>query len=312
MYSRRQFGRLALVALPAVGVAAQKIDSTVRGIQFGLQSYVFSGLGIAPDAVLDVVIGSMVESSLGNCDLYAPLIQPADILGRIRSGPASPANVSSEVAAVRGKAREELAQWYLNASLDYFRGIRKKFEDAGIAISALSRFPASTETELVRTFEVAQAVGARIINTGLTVSAARRLAPLADRHNFTIGIMGGSNMNSTDPDAVGRPEPFAQAVSFSKNYGMSFDIGDSTAGGYDALKFVEDHHEKIALLYLKDRRKTGEKVPFGEGDAPLAQVLRLVRDRKYPIPLYIDCDHSTSNRPVDVKRSFEYAKAVLA
>jgi sugar phosphate isomerase/epimerase len=92
---------------------------------------------------------------------------------------------------------------------------------------------------------------------------------------------------------------------------MSFDIGDATAGGYDALKFVEDHHDKIVLLYLKDRRKNGEKVPFGEGDAPIKQVLRLVRDRKYPIPFYIDCDYSTSNRPADVKGSFEYAKAAL-
>jgi len=40
-------------------------------------------------------------------------------------------------------------------------------------------------------------------------------------------------------------------------------------------------------------------------------VLRLVRDRKCPIPVYLDCDYSSSNRPGDVKRSFEYAKAAL-
>jgi sugar phosphate isomerase/epimerase len=118
-------------------------------------------------------------------------------------------------------------------------------------------------------------------------------------------------MKSTNTDAVAGPEPFEQAVSFSKNHGMSFDVGDATAGGYDALKFVEDHHDKIVLLYLKDRRKTGEKVPFGEGDAPIRQVLRLVRDRKYRIPFYLDCDYSTSSRPTDVKRSFAYAKAAL-
>jgi hypothetical protein len=50
----------------------------------------------------------------------------------------------------------------------------------------------------------------------------------------------------------------------------------------------------------------------GEATRPARQVLRLIRDRKYPIPCYLDCDYSTSNRPADVKRSLEYAKAALA
>lgn len=311
MYSRRHLGRLVLPALVARAFAAKKIDSTVDGIRFGLQSYVFSGLGLPTDRVLDVVIASMVDAGLGECDLFAPLIEPAELLEHIRSGPAAPAEVPPEIAAARAKAREELAHWHMTVSLQYLRGIREKFEDAGIAITALSRFPASTEAELSRTFDVAEVLGAKIINVGMPVSVAKRLAPLADQHNFQIGILGGSNMNSTNPDAVASPGPFERAVSFSKNYGMSFDIGDSTAGGYNAFKFVEDHHDKIVLLYLKDRRKTGEKVPFGEGDTPIKQVLRLVRDRRYPIPFYIDCDYRTSNRPADVKRSFEYAKAAL-
>jgi sugar phosphate isomerase/epimerase len=300
MYSRRYFGKLALMALPAAAMGAKKIDSTVQGIQFGLQSYVFSGLGLPPDTIVDAVIGSMVESGLGNCTLYAPLVQPASLVERIRPGSADSA-----------KARQELAQWDMTVPLDYFRGIRKKFEDAGTAIPALSRFPAATEAELSRTFEVADALGAKIINIGISVSDAKRLAPFAGQHGFTIGILGGGNIKSTNPDSVAGPEAFEQAVSFSKNYGMSFDIGDATAGGYDALKFVEDHHDKIVLLFLKDRRKTGEKVPFGEGDAPIKKVLRLIRDHRYPIPCYLDCDYGTSNRPADVKRSFAYAKAAL-
>jgi sugar phosphate isomerase/epimerase len=92
---------------------------------------------------------------------------------------------------------------------------------------------------------------------------------------------------------------------------MSFDIGDATGGGYDSLKFVEAHHDRIALLYLKDRRKDRLSVPWGEGDTPIKEILRLIGDRKYPIRCYIDCDYKTANRPADVKRSFEYAKAAL-
>ena len=91
--------------------------------------------------------------------------------------------------------------------LDYFRGIRKKFDDAGIAIPALSRLPGATEAELSRTFEFAEVLGAKILVNGLTVTAAKRLAPLADRHKFTVGILGGSDARSRTPTrsrALGR------------------------------------------------------------------------------------------------------------
>lgn len=312
MYSRRDLGKLALGATSAVAFAAQKIGSAIHGIEFGVNSYVFSGLGLPPDTLLDVVIASMVESGLGNCGLFGPLIQPPDILERINAGPGGRgAEIPPDVAAARAKAREELAQWHLTVPLDYFRGIRKKFDNAGIAIPTLSRFPGDTEAELTRTFEVAEVLGAKIIVNALTVTTAKRLAPLADRHNATIGILGGTNPKSTNPDSVAGTGPFEAAVSFSKNYGMAFDIGDSTAGGGNALEFVEDHHDKLVLLYLKDRLKTGEKVPFGRGDAPVNQVLRLLRDRHFAIPCYLDCDYPTKDRPTDVKRSFEYVKAAL-
>jgi hypothetical protein len=42
------------------------------------------------------------------------------------------------VAAARAQAREELVKWRMSVSLDYFRPIRKKFDDAGIEIYGLS------------------------------------------------------------------------------------------------------------------------------------------------------------------------------
>src|ERR1700684_2428059 len=101
MFSRRGLGKLALVSLPVSVTAAKKIDSVVRGVQFGLQSYIFSGIGLPQDGILDVVIGSMVEGRVGECDLYAPLVEPAQFWDRIRAGgPAGPgATVPPEVAA---------------------------------------------------------------------------------------------------------------------------------------------------------------------------------------------------------------------
>jgi sugar phosphate isomerase/epimerase len=294
--------------------ARKKINSVVHGMQFGLQSYVFSGIGLPQDGILDVVIRSMVESGLGECDLYAPLVEPAQYWDRIRAGgPAGPgATVPPQVAAARVQARKELAKWRMSVSLDYFRAIQKRFEDAGIEIYGLSGFPGSTEEELSRTFEIAGTLGARLVTLGITLSAAKRIAPLAEKHSFMVGIQGRPDMTVTNPDVIAKPENFEEAVALSKSYWMSFDIGDATGGGYDSLKFVEVHHDRIALLYLKDRRKDRLSVPWGEGDTPVREILRLIRDKKYPIRCYIDCDYKTANRPADVKRSFEYAKTALA
>jgi sugar phosphate isomerase/epimerase len=303
MLSRRDVGKLAVGALAMPAIGAKKIDSVVHGVQFGLQSYIFTGIGLPQEGLVEVVIRSMAETGLGECDLYAPLVEPAQFSDRIRG---------ADSAAARAQAREELAWWRATVSLDYFRPIRKKFEDAGIAIYGLSGFPGSTEEELGRTFDIAEVLGARLITLSFGLAAAKRVAPLVEKRGFLVGIQGNPNMSVTNPDAIAKPESYEQAVSLSRNYQISFDIGDATGGGYDALKFVEDHHDRIGLLYLKDRRKDRVSVPYGEGDTHVAEILHLIRDRKYQFRCYLDCDYKTTDRPADVKRSFEFAKAALS
>jgi sugar phosphate isomerase/epimerase len=312
MFSRRDFGRMAF--LPVSAMLAKKIDSAVHGVQFGLQSYIFSGIGLPHDGILDLVIKSMVECGLGECDLFAPLVEPADLWERIRAGaPARPGEpVTAQAAAARAQAREELAKWRMTVSLGHFRAVRNKFDSAGIAIHGLSAFPGSTEEELSRTFEIAEVLGARIVTLGVTFPAAERLAPLAKKRDFIVGIQGQPDLSITDPDVISKPAQYDKAVSLSGNYRISFDIGDATGGGYDSLAFVKDRLDRIAVIYLKDRRKDRLSVPWGEGDTPIKEILRLVRDGKYPIRCYIDCDYKTTDRPADVKRSFAYAKAALA
>jgi xylitol oxidase len=77
-----------------------------HGVQFGLQSYIFSGIGLPHDGILDVVINSMVECGLGECDLFAPLVEPAQLWERMRAGaPARPGEqVTPQAAAARAQA----------------------------------------------------------------------------------------------------------------------------------------------------------------------------------------------------------------
>ncbi len=312
MFSRRDLGKAALGSLPIAVSAAKKMNSVFHGVQFGLQSYIFSGLGLPHKTLVDTVIRSMVETGLGECDLYAPLVEPAELWDRIHAGPGGGKPVPPEIAADRARAREELAQWRRSVSPDHFRAVRKRFGDSGIVIYGLSGFPGDTEEELRYTLDAASACGARLVSLRIGLAAARRAVPLAEKSDVTVGIQGHPDMSATNPDAISRPENYQQALSFSDRYAMSFDIGDATGGGYDAFRFVEQHHDRLALLYLKDRRKDKLSVPWGQGDTPIAETLRMIRDRRYPIRCYIDCDYKTTDRPADVKRSFEFAKAALA
>ncbi|HEX3742480.1 MAG TPA: hypothetical protein VHW09_01060 [Bryobacteraceae bacterium] len=274
MLSRRDLGKAAVGAMSLSALAAKRIDSVVHGIQFGLQSYIFTRIGLPQERLVDIVVASMVECGLGELDFFAPL-------------------------AGRGLSPEQ------------YRPIRAKFNDAGIAIHGLSGFPGSTDEELARTFEIADVMGAQLITLGVTLPVARRIVPLVEKSKFQVGIQGNPSMHPANPDTIALPEQYEEAVGLSKRYGMSFDIGDATGGGYDTLPFVEKHLSRIGLLYLKDRRKDRLSVPWGEGDTPVAQVLRLVRDRKAPVRCYIDCDYKTTDRPADVKRSFEFARQAL-
>jgi hypothetical protein len=243
--------------LPVSAMLAKKIDSIVNGVQFGLQSYIFSDIGLPHDGMLDLVIKSMVECGLGECDLYAPLVEPAHLWERIRAGGAE------------AQAREELAKWRKTVPLGHFRSIRNKFDGAGIAIHGLSGFPGATDEELSRTFEIAEVLGTRIVTLGVTFPEARRVAPLAEKRDFIVGIQGEPDLNITNPEVISRPAQYDKALSLSRSYRISFDIGDGTGGGYDSLAFVKDRLDHIAVIYLKDRRKDGLSVPWGEGDTPL-------------------------------------------
>ena len=218
MLSRRDLGKAALGSLPFAVSAAKKMNSIFQGLQFGLQSYVFCWIGLPHETLLDVVIRSMVESGLGECDLYAPLVEPADLWDRIHAGPGGKV-VPPETVADRARAREELAKWRRSVSPDHFRAIRKKFEDAGIVIYGLSGFPGDTEEEVRYTFDTASVCGARLVSLQIGLAAAKRAVPLAEKSDIILGIQGIRTWPPPTPTPspgrriTGRPSPSRTATS---------------------------------------------------------------------------------------------------
>src|SRR5438552_768560 len=113
-----------------------------------------------------------------------------------------------------------------------------------------------------------------------------------------------------DPSEFATPESFAAALKMSRYFKVNLDIGHFTAGNFDAVAYVREHHADITNLHIKDRKKNqGENTPWGEGDTPIREVLQLVEKNKWPIPADIEYEYRGTGTPVEeVKKCYAYAR----
>jgi sugar phosphate isomerase/epimerase len=308
MYTRREFGKIALAGLAIPRLAEAAINSIVNGVHLGAQTYSFRDLPHTPGGdAIDPVIKALVDCGIGECELWAPQVEPQFPTGaRGRRGdPPSPEAV---------KAREDIRKWRLETPLDHFRDVRKKFDAAGITIHAYNYSPNTSysDAEIDRGFEMAKALGAPIVTASTTLEVAKRIVPFADKHKMAVAMHGHSNV--TDPNEFATPDSFAAAMKMSKYFKVNLDIGHFTSADFDAVAYLREHHASITNLHLKDRKKhQGDNTPWGEGDTPIREVLQLLKRERWPIPADIEYEYRGPGSSVDeVKKCMAFAKQALA
>jgi sugar phosphate isomerase/epimerase len=319
MYSRREFGRLALAGLPMTVAFAQgssKISSSFNGVRIGVQSYSFRSLP------LDDAIKAMARIGIGECELFSGHVEPRIGPPPGARPPQSPTGAGSgEMTpemreAMREAARkrqEETRKWRLSVPLDHFKDVRNKFDAAGIKLQAynLSFNDNFTDDEIDRGFQMAGALGVALITASSTLSAAKRVAPFAEKYKITVAMHGHSNL--TDPNQFAKPESFAAALAMSKYFAINLDIGHFFAAGFDPVPYIEANHARITNLHIKDRKKeNGPNTPWGQGDTPIKQVLQLLKVKKYDIPANIEYEYQGEDAVVEVGKCFQYIKDSLA
>lgn len=305
MYTRRAFAKTAAALLPTLS-AWSKVDSKVNGVPIGVQSYSFRDL--PPEGRLEAIVKNMTNIGLGECEMYNAQAEPPSL-----NPPGGRGQDTPERAAARAKAREELRKWRLSVSDDHFKAIRKQFEAAGLRIHAYnySFNDSFTDDEITRGFEIAKAIGAKVITASTTVSVARRVAPFADKHKQIVAMHNHSNVK--DPNEFATPESFKAAMDLSKYFWVNLDIGHFVGADFDPIAYIQQHHARITNLHLKDRKKNqGPNMPWGEGDTPIREVLRLLRDKKYAIPAYIEYEYrGTESSAAEVTKCFDFCKRAL-
>ena len=281
----------ALGAAVAPLRALQRLDSKISGVQIGIQSYSFR------DRPLAAAIDAMKTVGLSSCELWQDHIETAEAIG----------------ARDRAASRDALRQWRLTVPLETFRTVRRRFDVAGIALTAynLSFRDDFTDEEINRGFEMATALGVNVITASSNVATAPRLDPFARRHQIRVAFHNHSNVRANE---FATPNDFATALKGASDMlAINLDIGHFTAANFDALAFLDSHHERIVSLHVKDRKRDqGENVPFGQGDTPIAPVLQRLRDRKWAIPANIEYEYKGTDTVDEVRRCLEYCRQTLA
>ena len=290
--TRREFNGLAAGALVTAPLAAraQRPDSKIAGVRIGAQTYSFR------DRSLDATVQAMASIGLSYCELWSSQIESRDVI----------------VVPPGANRREVTRTWRLETPLEFFAGVRRKFTDAGITLTAYNlSFGADwTEAEIARGFEMARALGVRVITASSPVSISTRVDPHARRTGITVAFHNHSNIA---PDQFATGDDFATAMKgASDKIAINLDIGHFTAANFDAVAYLDEHHDHIVSIHIKDRKKNqGANVPFGEGDTPIVPVLRRLRDRKWDIPAQIEYEYKGTETVVEVARCLEYCKRAL-
>ena len=293
LISRRDAGKLLLAGCAGALVSrkelhsATMINSVIRGVQIGAQSYSFR------DRPLDACIDAFRTIGLGECELTEGHLEPA-------------------------KAKNpELKKWRLEAPLSFFKEVRQKFDRAGILLYAwnYSFRRDYTDLEIERGFQMAEALGVKYITASSNVSVAPRVDKYAQKYKIMVGFHGHDQ--TSNPDEFSSPDTFARAMQGASPYiGVNLDIGHFTAAGGDPIAYIQEHHDKIVALHLKDRKKNhGANLPFGQGDTPIVAVLQLLRDKGWKIPANIEYEYGEEIKGLDtvaeVKKCFEYCRKAL-
>jgi sugar phosphate isomerase/epimerase len=279
--TRREFHFVTVGAMAGLRRSPLAAVQRYKGVTFGTQSYSFR------DRSIDEMIDGMRQIGLMNVELWQGHIEPKNV------------------------SRDEMRKWRETVSLDEFTKIKEKFDRGGITITAynISFKDDFSDMEIERGFEMTKALGSKVITASANTRVVTRVAPVAARHKIPVAM---HNHSRIAPNEFATPDDFITAMKASPFIATNLDIGHYTAANFDAVAFLQQHHDRILSLHIKDRKRNdGPNVPFGEGDTPIGAVLRLLRDRGWAIPANIEYEYNGGDTVQEVRRCLEYCRRQL-
>lgn len=284
--TRRDFGKLSLTTM-STAPAFAGANSVYKGVQFGICSYSFRGMG------LDELIRQMAAVPMGQLELENVFVEPV------------PAQ------------REATREWRLGVSLDEIRAIRLKLDNAGIDVFAynIAINDTFTDSELDRVFRIAKILGARAVNSASTLPVVPRLAEMAAQHNLRVGLH--PSFGAAADVAIGTGESYRKALAVSPRIGANPDLNGWRVWGTEPLAFIRELSGRMTTMHTHDSKATGPRpvaVPFGEGDNPIREVLRMMQKERMGFVAMIERTYNLpegADNIAEQRKCLAYCRAAL-
>lgn len=291
---------------------AAKPDSKFGGVQIGAITYSWRSM---PSSAQDI-LKYCVEAGISSIELMGDVAEEFAGIPAMPPRPSADAtdqereNYREEAEVARGKQRE----WRLLVSMDAYKELRKMFNEAGVNLHIVKFSPSNwSDEEIDYVFKSAKVLGARGITNEIGHEACKRLGKFAEKHD-----MYAIFHNHLQPGEPGFS--FDDFLSYSPNNMLNFDVGHYFgATGKHPNEVIERLHDRIFSIHMKD--KTGKdgnppntNMPWGEGETPIADILKLIQKNKWPIFCDIELEYpvpENSDAQKEVIRCVEYCKNIL-
>ena len=214
---------------------------------------------------------------------------------------------------------KQTREWRESVSMDKFVELRKMFSNAGISIYAFKPNALNennSDGEIEYALKAAKALGANSVTVELPSKPehSKRLGDLAAKHKVYIGYHAHLQATDTAWDVALAQSPYNS---------MNFDCGHYIAAGGNnttasLLALIEAKHDRITSMHLKDRQNKehgSANLEWGKGDTPIKDILMLLKNKKFDIPVSVEMEYNVpadSDAVKEVKKCIDYAKAILA
>ena len=238
--------------------------------------------------------------------------------GAGRGGGGRRGQATPEQQAAQQEAQQKIKAWRTSVSMDPFKKLRTMYNDAGVTIYAWKQLtPNMSDEEFEYVFDVAEALGCTHTTLELP-SGAEAAAQLKRIGDFALKkkIYAAYHTHTQGSMTV-----FDEAFAASKGNMANVDLGHWVAGGNKGgtpMDFLTKYHDRTASFHLKDRTTPEHcalNLPWGTGETPIKEILKLVQQNRWRIPASIELEYDVpegSDAVEEVRKCLDYCRAALA
>ena len=306
---------LSMALLGNSCTGSDKPDSNFNGVQIGVISYSWRSM---PKVEAEDILSYCLKSGISSIELMGDVAERYAGLPPLPPRPARGVELTEEEQAAHDKkmqdAREKQREWRISVSMDKFTELRKMYNDSGVNIHIVKFAPATwSDEEIDYAFNAAKAMGAGGITNEIGHVACKRLGMFAEKHNMYA--IFHNHLQPGDPDFH-----FEEFLEYSPKNMLNLDVGHYFGStGKHPNEIIEKLHDRIFSIHLKD--KTGPdsdppntNMPWGKGETPLGDILKLIQENNWPIYCDIELEYPVpddSDAVEETTKCVEYCRQIL-